>query len=170
MKKWLVAAILLYALPLIAQTYEWTDDRGTTSFTEDLGKVPSKYRKKAKVVGADESGAPQVTEEAAPVKEKGEPKGKGAEAREEKKVYAGKDEKAWHTDFVTVTAELKSSEQDMRDLQSRLADTSRMSRTEYLSIQTSLRHAEFRSKELNKKLEALNSQADKAGVPAELRQ
>ncbi|UFS69673.1 DUF4124 domain-containing protein [Geomonas sp. RF6] len=170
MKKWLVAAILLYALPLIAQTYEWTDERGTVNFTEDLGKVPPKYRKKAKLIG-EESGAPQVTEETEPAKGKGaEGKGKGSEARAEKKVYGGKDEKVWREEFGRANADLKAAEKDEAELRARISDTSRMSRTEYLTIQNSLKHAEFRVQDLKKKLDQLNARADKADLPGDLRQ
>lgn len=31
-----------------ADTYSWTDDQGTINFTEDLGSVPKKFRKKAR--------------------------------------------------------------------------------------------------------------------------
>ena len=66
MKKLLVLLLLLYPLSAVAVTYEWTDEKGTVNFTEDLGNVPKKYRKKVKVLGADEGGAPQIIESAEP--------------------------------------------------------------------------------------------------------
>ena len=54
MKKLLVLLLLLYPLSASAETYQWVDERGTTNFAEDLGKVPKKYRKKAKRLGEGE--------------------------------------------------------------------------------------------------------------------
>jgi hypothetical protein len=34
-----------------AQTYKWTDENGRISFTDDLSKVPEKYRKTAVRIG-----------------------------------------------------------------------------------------------------------------------
>ena len=42
----LCISLILFALPAIAETYTWEDDLGTVNFTEDLGNVPKKYRKK----------------------------------------------------------------------------------------------------------------------------
>ena len=65
-----VAIILLFAVPVFAETYKWVDDRGTVNFADDLGSVPKKYRKKVKVLGGDEGNAPQVTEIEEPTKGK----------------------------------------------------------------------------------------------------
>lgn len=169
MKKWLIAAILLYSLPLLAQTYEWTDEHGTVNFSEDLGRVPKKFRKNARVIG-DEGGAPQITEE--DVSPKGKvPEGKGKVAAEKKApIYAGKDEKAWREEFGRINADLKAALKDQSDLKARLSDTSKMSRTEYLTVQNTLKHADFRVQELKNKLDQLNDRANRADVPAELRQ
>ena len=37
-----------------AQTYKWTDENGRISFTDDLSKVPEKYRKSATRIGEPE--------------------------------------------------------------------------------------------------------------------
>ena len=42
----LIAAALCYVVsPAHADTFFWTDERGTTHFTDDLGKVPAKFRR-----------------------------------------------------------------------------------------------------------------------------
>jgi len=51
-----------------------------------------------------------------------------------------------------------------------LGDTSKMSRSEYLSIQLSVRHGESRQQQLQKKLDLLQDSADRDGVPDEFRQ
>ena len=47
-----------------AETYTWTDAQGTVHFTEDLGTVPAKLRKKVRKLGDDEPvAAPVVKQE-----------------------------------------------------------------------------------------------------------
>lgn len=36
---------MLWAAPLLAETYTWVDENGTYNFTEDYARVPKKYRK-----------------------------------------------------------------------------------------------------------------------------
>ena len=158
MKKLLVVLLLLYPLSASAVTYEWTDAAGTVNFTEDLGNVPKKYRKKVKVLGAEESGTPQVIEE--PVKVKPQ----GASPQKEKEPATKDDAATIRDEYAAAKADLRSSEQDLADLRARLGDTSKMYRTEYLSIQNTVKQNEFRIQEQKKKLEQLRSGAQKAGV------
>jgi hypothetical protein len=166
MKKLLVAMLLLYPLSALAQTYEWTDERGTVNFTEDLGKVPKKYRKKVKVFGGEESDAPQTTLITEPVK--GKPK--GDEAQKGKRLYGDKDESAWRNEFSAARSDLQRTESELAELRGRLSDTSKMPRAEYLAIQSTIKRDESRLKDLQKKLDQLRESADRAGVPMEFRQ
>jgi len=160
MKKLLVVLLLLYPLSASAVTYEWTDDSGTVSFTEDLGNVPKKYRKKAKVLGADESGVPQIIENAEPVK--GKPKDTGA--AKEKKASGAKEEAALSNEYRNAKANLQATEQEITELRARLEDTSKMSRSEYLTLQNTLKQNEFRVQDQRKKVDQLREKAEKAGV------
>jgi len=158
MKKLLVLLLLLYPLSALAVTYEWTDQSGTVNFTEDLGKVPKKYRKKVKVLGADESGAPQVIDE--PVKGKS----KETAVQKEKNAPAGKGETGLRGEYAVAKANLQATEDELTDLRRRVGDTSKMSRTEYLSLQNTIKQEEFRAQEQKRKLESLREAAKKAGV------
>ena len=40
-------AIILFATPLFAEVFSWTDSGGTQHFTDDSATIPAKYRKKA---------------------------------------------------------------------------------------------------------------------------
>lgn len=166
MKKLLVLLLLLYPLTAAAETYQWTDERGTVNFAEDLGKVPKKYRKKAKRLGAEEESAPapKVVNggEAEPARAK-------SDEGQQKKLYGGKDEAAWRRDFLQAEFNLKNAESDLATLKGRLADTSRMTRSEYLAIQNSIRYAEDRVQAQQKKLDQLRETADRLGVPPEFR-
>ncbi|WP_129125727.1 DUF4124 domain-containing protein [Geomonas oryzae] len=163
MKKLLVLLLLLYPLSAIAETYQWTDERGTVNFAEDLGKVPKKYRKKAKRLGVDEEPVKIINDAPA------EPKAKKDEPEAGKKLYGGKDEAAWRREFSQAEFNLKNAESDLATLKGRLRDTSTMSRSEYLSIQNSIRYAEDRVQAQRKRLELLQESADRLGVPAEYR-
>ncbi|WP_026840508.1 DUF4124 domain-containing protein [Citrifermentans bremense] len=164
MKKLLLLLLLLYPLSALAETYEWTDERGTVNFAEDLGKVPKKYRKKAKRLGSEEP--PAAASETASPKGGGE---KGAKNNEKSKTYGGKDELAWRREFLQANSRLQTAQTDLDALKVRLGDTSRMSRSEYLNIQNSIKHNEARVKELQNKLDQLNSTADRYDLPADFR-
>ncbi|GFE58864.1 DUF4124 domain-containing protein [Geobacter sp. AOG1] len=175
MKRLLALLVIFAALPAYAVTYKWVDKKGTISFTEDLGNVPPEYRKKVIILDADVPTGPEVTE----IDEsKGKTSAKGAESAKEatadgdKKaiLYGGKDEKAWRKDFGRLKADLRAAEDQAEQLRGRLNDTSKMSRTEYLSIQSSLKNVELRVQDLKTKLSALDEAANKAGVPAGARE
>ena len=164
MKRLLVMMLLLYPMSAAAETYQWTDEQGTVNFTEDLGRVPKKFRKKAKRLG-DDSGVPQVSETTEQVQ------GKSKSVEDQKaKLYGGKNESTWRRDFVTANFDLQQSEAELADLRRRLIDTSKMSRSEYLSIQASIKHGESRFEQMKKRLDLLTESAGRLGVPMEWRQ
>lgn len=166
MKKLLVVLLFCYPLSVSAVTYQWTDEGGTVSFTEDLGNVPKKFRKGVKVLGADDSGTPEITVSAGP----GQPKPKETGSQKEgtgKKTSSLKEEATLRNDYLNAQGSLQATEQAIADLHARLEDTSAMSRNEYLSLQNSLKQYEFRVKEQQKKLDQAREKAEKGGVDLE---
>ncbi|WP_243371376.1 DUF4124 domain-containing protein [Geotalea sp. SG265] len=176
MKIILLLSIFLFAVPAFAVTYEWTDERGTVNFTEDLGNVPKKYRKRVKILGAEEDTAPKVVEMDNGGKAKGtEEKGKakddavaGSETKKKPAVYGGKNESAWKNEYRKLSADVRAAEEQLEHLNGRLGDTSKMSRAEYLSLQHTVKNTESRLNELRQKQDAFNASAAKAGVPADI--
>ena len=162
MKMLLVLLALLLPLPLLAATYQWTDERGTVNFADNLGQVPRKYWKSVTVI-TDDSGTPQVTEIPEPEKTAGKSGGEP----EKQSLWDGKDEAWWRREFSSAREEIKAAQSDIDALKGQLADTSHMSRSEYIGLNNSLRHDEFRMKELRKNLDQLKERAAKARVPAE---
>ena len=166
--------MVFFALPAIAETYTWEDDQGTVNFTEDLGNVPKKYRKKVKVVGEEALPSPEVKEGGEKPAAKG--KGTGGPRKEtsagkqdtKKAMYGGKDADAWKSAFESLNGELKAAEKQLVEYQGRLKDTGSMSRSEYLSIQNTIKSLENAVLVRRKKLDELKSEAGIAGVPAEL--
>jgi len=178
MKSAVVAVIMvLFAVPAVAVTYQWEDNQGTMNFTEDPGSIPKQYRKKAKVLGGEEEVAPAEnsdesaeTPAAAEAGEKGKVAEKpSGEKDDDKKAYGGKSSDSWRKDFAEIGWKIKSEEEQLSQLQERMKDTSKMSRSEYLSIQFSIKNTENRLQGLREKRESLASEADRAGVPDELR-
>ncbi|GAB7026234.1 DUF4124 domain-containing protein [Geotalea toluenoxydans] len=174
MKTLLVFSLLLFAVPAFAVTYEWTDERGTVNFTEDLGNVPKKYRKRVKILGAEEDSQPRVIEtdngeKGKTTAEEGQSKVKedvaGAETKKKPAVYGGKNEAAWKAEYGKLSADVKAAEEQLDHLNGRLGDTTRMSRAEYLGLQHTVKNTESRLNDLRKKLDAFNASAAKAGVP-----
>lgn len=176
MKRLLAMLVIISAVPAHAVTYKWVDKKGTVSFTEDLGKVPPEYRKKVVILDADVPTGPEITE----IDEsKGKSDSTGAESTKDQStaggnkkaiLFGGKDETAWRKDFGRLKSDLRAAEDQAEQLRGRLADTSNMSRTEYLSIQASLKNTELKVQELKTKLSVLEETANKAGVPAGARE
>lgn len=173
----LTALLLLVALPAFADIYKWVDERGTISFTEDLGKVPPKYRKKVTVIPQNAPAAAEVTEtvveqggkvqkpEAAEQKEAVKPQ---TPRQEKKAVYGGKDENAWKAEFARVRGDIKVYEGELAERKAKLAKPDKMSRAEYLGMQNEVKRIEEKLADLQGKLNALSESARKAGVPPEL--
>jgi hypothetical protein len=168
--------LVLVALPAIAETYTWEDAQGTVNFTEDLGNVPPKYRKKVKVLGDVESPPAEVNE----VGEKPAPRGKVEGSREgkpgapaagkekTKAIYGGKESEAWKAEFGALDADVKAAEKQLAETRTRMQETTGMSRAEYLTLQNRVKTLESSLLQRRKKLEALKQEAEAAGVPAEL--
>lgn len=169
---------LLFAGSAVAETYMWEDSTGTVNFADDLSQVPKKYRKKVQVRGdlsaptpepsnaATEPGAAK-TPTSGPASSDAGKTGGGSEKKDLR--YGGRSGEDWRGEFATLKADLKSTDDQIAELNGRLADTSQMSRADYLGIQSSLKSLQFHKAEVAKKLDALRQAASRAGVPAEFR-
>jgi Domain of unknown function (DUF4124) len=171
-----VAFLLLFSIPVFAETYKWVDDKGTVNFSENLGSVPKKYRKHVKIIDGGEADVPQVTEIDDPSKVKSkvkvDVKDESTTAGKEgskKTVYAGKDGAVWKAEFRKLNADIRASEDQLDDINARLNDPGKLSRTEFVSLQNTVKNIDYRLKGFRGKLDTLNDAATKAGVPAELR-
>jgi len=87
-----------------AETYTWTDDQGTIHFAEDLGQVPAKSRKKARIVEDIESprdGKPASQPQ--PAADRGATPQAVPSGRDGKpapvELYGGKTSSWWENDF-----------------------------------------------------------------------
>jgi hypothetical protein len=169
---------LLFAGSAVAETYMWEDSTGTVNFAEDLSQVPKKYRKKVQVRGdlsapppepssaATEPGAAKTPTSGPASSDAGKPGG----VNEKKELrYGGKSGEEWRRDFAYLKGDLRSTDDQIAEMNGRLADTSQMSRADFLNINSTLKSLQLHKNEVGKKLEALSQAASKAGVPAEFR-
>jgi len=171
----IIVTLLLLAVPAIcsAEIYKWTNEKGQTGYSDDLGNIPKKYRDNA-VVTEKEEQAVEIIEKVEPEKNprKGV-EGKGAQDKEskvkEKPLFDGKTGEVWKQDFARQKYEVKSLEDQAAGIKERMADGSKVSRGEYLTLQNTLRDYDVRIGKAKKKLDSLNTAADDAGVPMELR-
>jgi len=176
--RYLVLALIMLAFPVVcsAVIYKWVDEKGQTGYSDDLGKVPKKYRDSAVVTEKQEQ-AVEIVEKSEPEKSprKGETKGEQPVAGDDKAkgkgkpLYDGKDEAAWKQDFGRQKHEIKSLEDQAAGVKERMADSAKISRGEYLTLQNTLKDLDVRIGKSKSRLDALNDAADKAGVPAEFR-
>ncbi|GAB4304215.1 MAG: hypothetical protein Fur0034_20950 [Desulfuromonadia bacterium] len=155
---------LLITTPLQAEIYKWIDGRGVTSYTDNPASIPEKYRKRA--IRIDEP--PPPVEEVV-VEPKGEKGGESADQKkgvdDRKKLYEGKDEAAWNRELSHAAAELSQVENQIADVDDRLAQREKLTRNEYLTLQNTRKLLDIRYKKARQKHEALLDEARRAGVP-----
>lgn len=113
----LLAGLLLLAAPLSAETYSWTDDKGTMNFTEDLSEVPKKYRKKmrSRDDSRQQAPLPQPAAAAEPVKSRVEGQ-EPSKTFPSEKSYGGKSLDAWRQELTAAEAELKRLDLKVKEL------------------------------------------------------
>jgi hypothetical protein len=170
---------LLVAVDASCAVYMWEDEQGVTAFTEDYGKIPKKYRNKAKKVEPDQpddsEAAPVVDTQGtkavveSPVNLKG---GSGATTpakAEKKQLFGGKEESYWFNEFGKLKADLRSYKDQLDAITARLNNSSQMSRAEYKSLENTRKLLEEQEGAARRRFESLTDQANKAGVPQDLR-
>ena len=173
--RYFLVTLLLLAVPVLcsAEIYKWVDEKGRIGYSDDLGRVPKKYRDNAVVTERQEQ-AVEIIEKTEPEKSpgkgaegKGESESKGKD--KDKPVFDGKSGNVWKQDFARQKHEVKSLEDQAVGIKERMADTGKISRGEYITLQNTQRDLDVRIEKAKQKLDALNDAAEKAGVPAELR-
>ncbi len=173
-KIFVVLTALFLAVPAVAATYKWVDEKGTISYADELGKVPKKYRDKAKIIDEQASPVEIVESEGKPSgKEKAGSKEEGLQPlkgeKAAKPAFGGKDEETWRKEFAQLKGDIRTYEENLAATKARLTDTGTMSRNEYVSLQHTVKDLESRLNGLRQKLNALTEAADKANVPGGLR-
>lgn len=166
---------LLWALPLMAETYSWVDGQGTVNFTDDYSQIPRKYRNK---VNKREDVAPSPTVQvpktensgaanAAP--KEGDTKRPGATATASpEQVFGEKKASEWQREFRERDAELERLDAKVKEL-AEIRKKAQVSGPEQVDLYKQHRAALETYNESIKRFNELNDAANQAGVPAEFR-
>ena len=167
-----IAFVCAIMLPLTASAdiYRWVNERGVVSFTDNLGNVPAKYRAKAVLIDANVPAVQEVIigqvgegkDKAGDVDKDG--KKDGADTKQ-KKLFGGKDEATWKKESDRMNFEISDTEKQLSEMRDRLSDTSKMSRTEYLSLQNSIKLLDQRLNTQKNQRDNFLDTARKAGAP-----
>ena len=116
------AGFMLWAAPLLAETYSWVDEKGTYNFTEDYSRIPIKYRNS--VEKRDGIEAPPAPSSAAPAVSAGSPAnaaaGTGKDETKAPQLYGGKTRAAWEQELTTAQNEVKRHEARIKELEVQL--------------------------------------------------
>lgn len=114
------AGFMVWAAPLLAETYSWVDDSGTYNFTEDYSRVPKKYRKSVEKRGGMEDQSAPVAPASAPpaggAAKSAADKGKEAKAAAPEQLFDGKTRAAWQQELTAAQDELKRLDTRVKEL------------------------------------------------------
>lgn len=167
----LIVFTCLVLVPIIAsaEVYRWTNERGVVSFTDNRGNIPERFRAKAVLIDEPMPAVQEVVVESGAkdrpgAEDKGEKKDAGDEQKK-KKMFGGKDEATWKKEAERVNFEVADTEKQIAEMRDRLSDTSKMSRTEYLSLQNTVKLLEQRLAAKKSQQESFLDAARKAGAP-----
>ena len=170
---WLVGGIFLAGVladTVNATVYEWTDEQGVVSFTDDPDKIPLRYRTKAKKQEIETQGtvpSPSPGEQPPPVSE--------PSASAEQALYNGHDLVWWRSQFKALRDEQKRISDGLPAKREQLSDLHRkrvrfqrsQDRVAYNSLNDEILQDEARLKELQAGIDRLEAEADRFGVPRE---
>ncbi|MBL0226004.1 MAG: DUF4124 domain-containing protein [Geobacteraceae bacterium] len=169
-----LAGLLLFAVPLSAETYSWVDDNGTYNFTEDYSRVPQKYRKNVGTRG-NMDGRPAADSRtsvpdsrvpaAAPQKGKEDVK----QAADDNGLFGGKKPEAWQQEMRPLYAEVKRLEQLLVELESLIKNPVGISKSRFDGLPQEFRDTQKQYGQTLKRYNELNDEANKTGLPTEFR-
>jgi len=100
-----IILLIFISTPGFAQIYKWVDDKGGVHFTDDVTKIPDKYRTKTDKIG--------VSEEKSETKIEGDPSSKRKE--DAYKDQLGRGEEYWKNRVEEWKRKLKTAQEKMEN-------------------------------------------------------
>jgi hypothetical protein len=171
----LAAVILLRSLPVMAETYTWTDNSGTVNFSDDYSSVPKEYRKNVRKLGdMDTSPAPvdagksRGEQPVQPVISKTDTSGAPGE-KSDNGLYGGKKADIWQEEFKAREADYKQLESQLLQLEELIKKPVGISNERFQGLPQEFKDTQKRYNEALKAYNDLNDAANKAELPAEYR-
>ncbi len=152
-----------------ADTYKWIDSEGGLHFTDNLDRVPAKYRNKVQKM--DVTPVIEKREEPSPQPAVAPPS-RGAVS-----LYGGHDGMWWRSRFTSLRDEIKGIQDGLPGKREKFTTLHRKyviyskpsDRVASNEINAEIKRDEARIEELQKQLAELDGEAAKAGVPTEWR-
>jgi hypothetical protein len=179
----LALLMVMWACSAAAETWEWTDAQGTTSFTDDLQNIPKQYRKSAKKLGGENPPPSQPATPPAPTPAPVGTDTKGsaasalpvapaapAQGAKHQDSYGGKPAAEWKEAFSSLNGEIREVDGKLKEKQRLLKEPGTLSRSDYLKLEDEIRRLGSSLTALLARWELLNREATAALVPGELRQ
>ena len=139
----LLALALALAAPAFGDTYSWLDDKGTMHFTEDLSRVPKKYRKKMRVQSdlspsaeetSPQTGDGRMSSSGTPLRSAGSSGGATSIEPGSRRLYGGKSEEVWRNDIGRYETELLRLEGSLTQLKQQITAPSGLSREQVAAL------------------------------------
>lgn len=175
----ILALLLTMALaaPLYAETYSWVDSNGTYNYSDDLSRVPTKYRNKVLKLGetgnkdkqpavTPEAEATKVRKEQTSHKEKTTPS--GSSSIDEKQLYSGKSYDEWQKEFGRQEAELKQMELELAKIRQTIS-TGRISKEKQAALLREYETLQAEYKQKFSRYGELVESAKKSGLTVEMK-
>jgi hypothetical protein len=168
-----LAGLLLFAVPLSAETYSWVDENGTYNFTEDYSRVPQKYRKNVGTRGdmygrpADPRASVPDSRGTAAAPKKG--KENIQQAAGDNGLFGGKKPEAWLQEMRPLYVEVKRLEQLLAEQDSKIRNPAGISKSRFDGLPQEFRDTQKQYNQTLKRYNELNDEANKVGLPAEFR-
>ena len=174
MRSFLVVFALILASSTVAsgQLYEWTDDRGNVSFTDNPDSVPAKYRSRAKV--RDET--MKAKDETSEVRKDGGGEPRTQEPTRSPDLYGGRLLSSWQASYTKKSGELEALQARLNELKDEQNSARRKKviyqrpadRRALLVKNQEVEAAEARVKVAEKELADLRAQAENSGITIEM--
>jgi hypothetical protein len=174
----LVAVMLLRSLPVMAETYTWTDKSGTVNFSDDYYSVPKEYRKKVRKLGdmdaspaPAESGKSREEQPAHSVKSRTDKTDTSGDpgAKSDNGLYGGKKAGTWQQEFRAREAEYKQLETQLSQLEELMKKPVGISIERIQGLPQEFKDTQKQYNEALKAYNDLNDAANKAELPVEYR-
>ncbi|MEI6209659.1 MAG: DUF4124 domain-containing protein [Desulfuromonadales bacterium] len=170
-----LACALLYAAPLRAETYSWTDESGTVNFTEDYASVPPKYRNMVNIrgdIGAVPSQAEPLAGSVSRDPKNSNPDQAKPVAIEAETLYDGKKFEEWKREFAALESEVNTLDARVKEAEAEFKQMSKGGGATSEQLQRMNESYKGAIDSYNKaagRYDLLVESARKAGVPFEIR-
>lgn len=168
--------VLMLTGQLGAETYSWVDETGTYNFSEDLSRVPKKYRKNVNRRGdmgsreaAPAKAIPEKSTQGDPRKVEDANGKSGGSTGGDTQLFGGKTQDAWRNELKTHETELTTLEQQLERIKKQITTPARLSRERQTELVKEFENTRENYNQKYKAYSELVESARKAGLVIEIK-